>query len=146
MTSERFLVPIDFSPDADGALRYAITLGVPLHAHLVLLHVRDDGALNPWSYSGGAEAAARASLQNLLQPVEEAGLTGEVALVHGVPWQEIIDMARQCTATLIVMGTRGRSGLPHLLLGSVAERVVRHASCPVLVCHHPKAMPQEGAS
>ena len=57
MTSERFLVPTDFSPDADGALRYAITLGKPFQAHLVLLHVRDDAALNPWSYSGGAEAA-----------------------------------------------------------------------------------------
>lgn len=146
MTSERFLVPTDFSPDADEALHYAITLGKPLQAHLVLLHVRDNTALNPWSYSGGAEAATRVALQNLLQPVEEAGLTGEVALVHGVPWQEIVDRARQCTATIIVMGTRGRSGLPHLLLGSVAERVVRHAACPVLVCRHPEAMPQEDAS
>jgi nucleotide-binding universal stress UspA family protein len=145
MTSECLLVPTDFSPDADGALWHAITLGIPLHAHLVLLHVRDDEKLNPWSYSGGAEAATRVSLQNLLQLVKEAGLTGEIALVNGVPWQEIIDMARTCTATLIVMGTHGRTGLRRLLLGSVAEQVVRHTSCPVLVCRHPESMPQEGA-
>ena len=136
MTPERFLVPTDFSPDADGALCYAITLGMPLHAHLILLHVRDEAKLNPWAYSGGAEAATRASLQKLLQPVEDAGLSGEVALVHGVPWQEIIDTAHKHKATLIVMGTHGRTGLRHLLLGSVAEHVARHASCPVLVCRH----------
>jgi nucleotide-binding universal stress UspA family protein len=138
MTPACFLVPTDFSPGADVALRYAITLAMPLHAHLVLSHVRDDAELNPWAYSGGAAAATRASLQNLLPPVGEASLTGEAALAHGVPWQEIIAMACKRNATLIVMGTHGRTGLRHLLLGSVAEQVVRHASCPVLVCRHPE--------
>jgi len=142
MRPERFLVPTDFSPDADWALQHAITLGIPLHAHLILPHVRDDSELNPWAHSGAAEAKKRKSLRRLLQPVEDAGLTGEVALLHGVPWREITYMARRHNITLIVMGTHGRSGLRHVLLGSVAERMIRCASCPVLVTRHPASISQ----
>ncbi len=139
MVSERFLVPIDFSPDAEHALHEAITLGAALHAYIILLHVRDDSELNPWAHSGDAEAATRAALRAYLEPVQAAGLSGEVVMVHGQPWQEIIDIARKHKATLIVMGTHGRTGLQHLLLGSVAERVVRHAPCSVLTVREPVA-------
>ena len=137
MTPERILVPTDFSPDADRALRMAVTLGIALHAHIVLLHVRDNSELNPWAYSAGAEAATREVLREHLKLAEEAGLPGEVILVHGAPWREIMESAREHNATLIVMGTHGRSGLYHGLVGSVAEKVVRHAPCPVLVTRDP---------
>jgi universal stress protein A len=142
MRPERFLVPTDFSPDANWALQHAIILGIPLHAHLILLHVRDDLELNPWAHSGAAQATKRKLLQRLLQSVENAGLTGEVALVHGVPWREIMYMAHRHNITLIVMGTHGRLGLPHMLLGSVAESVIRCASCPVRVTRHPASISQ----
>jgi nucleotide-binding universal stress UspA family protein len=131
--SECLLVPTDFSAEADWALQYAIDLGAVLGAHLIVLHVRDDTELNPLAYSAQAEAETRQALERLLKPVQDAGLTGEAVLVHGVPWDEICHLARERQVKMAIMGTRGRTGLPHLLLGSVAENVVRHASCPVLV-------------
>jgi universal stress protein A len=131
--SECFLVPTDFSAEADWALQYAIALGTVLGAHLIILHVRDDSDLNPLAHSAQAEAETRQALERLLKPVQSAGLTGEAVLVHGVPWDEICHLARERQVQMIVMGTRGLTGLPHLLIGSVAENVVRHAACPVLV-------------
>ncbi|MCH9662987.1 MAG: universal stress protein [Gammaproteobacteria bacterium] len=146
MTPECFLVPTDFSPDADEAFCTAITLGQPLRAHIVLLHVRDQSELDLLAYTGGAEAGVRAMLRDRLKPAEAAGLSGEVVLVHGKPWQEIMDIARKHHATLIIMGTHGRSGLRQLLLGSVTEKVVRHASCPVLVTRCAEAISQPQGS
>ena len=96
----------------------------------------NSSALNPFAYAAQAEAATRQALERLLEPVQDAGLTGEVVLVHGVPWEEICCLARERQVKMVVMGTHGRTGLPHLLLGSVAENVVRHASCPVLIARH----------
>lgn len=131
--SECFLVPTDFSAEADWALQYAIALGSVFGAHLIVLHVRDDNALNPLALSAQAESEMRQTLERLLAPIQNAGLTGEAVLVHGVPWDEICHLARERQVKMVVMGTRGRTGLPHLLLGSVAENVVRRAACPVLV-------------
>jgi nucleotide-binding universal stress UspA family protein len=68
-----------------------------------------------------------------LARVQQAGLQGDSVIVEGVPFQAIIDTARDSGADLIVMGTHGRTGLTHVLMGSVAEKVVRLAPCPVLV-------------
>ena len=133
MMSECFLVPTDFSAEADHALQYAIVLSTALGAHLIVLHVRDDTELNPLAHSAQAEAEARQALERLIERVQSTGLIGEAVLVHGVPWDEICHLARERKVKMIVMGTHGRTGLPHLLLGSVAENVVRHALCPVLV-------------
>ena len=67
--------------------------------------------------------------------VQDAGLPETIRIVHGVPFREIIDTAKDFQADLIIMGTHGRTGVPHLLIGSVAEWVVRLAPCPVLVTH-----------
>jgi nucleotide-binding universal stress UspA family protein len=75
------------------------------------------------------------ALEHLLARVQAAGLDGECVLVHGVPWREILLMAKTRQADLIVMGTHGRRGVSRVLLGSVAEQVLRHGLCPVLVCH-----------
>jgi nucleotide-binding universal stress UspA family protein len=72
-------------------------------------------------------------MEDYLQRVQHAGLAGKSLLVQGVPWQEIVDKAKATQADLIVMSTHGRTGFQHLLLGSVAERVVRLAPCSVLV-------------
>ena len=69
------------------------------------------------------------------------GLEGEIAVVHGVPFQEMLDTAKKQQVDLIIMGTHGRTGLQHVLMGSVAEKVVRLAPCPVLVVRQPTLVP-----
>jgi nucleotide-binding universal stress UspA family protein len=105
-----------------------------------LLHVieplplsRDATTAFPNAYLQELETAAQRKLEQALNRVQEVGLQGDSAIVYGVPFQGIIDTARDQHADLIVMGTHGRTGLRHVLVGSVAEKVVRLAPCPVLV-------------
>ena len=149
MTAQRFLVPVDFSEYAHRALEYAISLAGKLEAHLTLLHVIqslpmggvDMGVTLPYTYIHDLEAEITSALQADLEQITAAGLEGEFAVAHGVPFQEIIETARLQQADLIVMGTHGRTGLQHVLLGSVAEKVVRLAPCPVLVVRQPTFVP-----
>ena len=76
---------------------------------------------------------ARHAMADYLARVHDAGLEGEITLVHGTPWREVVAMAKTRQGDLIVMGTHGHTGLRHVLLGSVAEKVVRQGLCPVLV-------------
>ncbi len=141
MAPERILVPTDFGPEADEALKTAIELCRQLQTDLILLHVRDERDGWPWSYSGGEEAAVRTSLHQLLKPAQALGIRGDVVLVHGVPWREIIDVAKERCVGLIIMGTHNASGWPRFILGSVAESVIRHADCPVMVTRYKEGSP-----
>jgi len=138
---QHLLVPTDFSPYAEDALAYAIALARALRARVTLLHVISamywatgemPGALSA-SLMEELESVAQQSLEQAFQRVRAAGLEGEVVVLHGSPFEGIVSAARDQGVDLIVMGSHGRTGLPHLLLGSVAERVVRLAPCPVLV-------------
>ena len=80
-------------------------------------------------------------MQAYVQRVTAAGLVGDMVVVHGVPFQEIVETAKSQQVDLIVMGTHGRTGLHHVLLGSVAEKVVHLAPCPVLVVRQPTIVP-----
>jgi nucleotide-binding universal stress UspA family protein len=141
MTAQRFLVPVDFSAYANQAVEYAIGLASKLGARVTLLHVIqplplggvDMGVTLPYAYIQEMEAEIARSMQAYLEQVTASGLEGEIVVVHGVPFQEIIETAKMQQVDLIVMGTHGRTGLQHVLLGSVAEKVVRLAPCPVLV-------------
>ena len=141
MPAQHILVPIDFSPDADTALTQAMALALALDARLTLLHVihmmpLTVGEVPPFhldAYMEELENDAQQQMQITLQRVHRAGLQGDSAIVHGVPFDTIVDMARDEKVDMIVMGTHGRTGLPHALMGSVAEKVVRLAPCPVLV-------------
>jgi universal stress protein A len=124
---------LDFSEYADNTLDNAIALAQAFNAQVSLIHVRDDASLNPFYFSGQETIAARQALNTYLQRVQGAGVEGEVVIKHGVPWLEIVELAKTEKVDLIVIGTRGRTGLPRVLLGSVAQRVVRHAPCSVLV-------------
>jgi nucleotide-binding universal stress UspA family protein len=145
MTIQHFLVPIDFSTYAEQALDYAVTLAKQLQARVTLLHViqppliagADMGVWPSPAFVEELEAAVTRDLEGYLARVTAAGLAGEIAVVHGVPSQEILDIAKARQVDLIIMGTHGRTGLPHILLGSVAEKVVRLAPCPVLVARQP---------
>jgi nucleotide-binding universal stress UspA family protein len=142
MTVQHILVPLDFSPYADRALEYAITLAQQLQARLTLLHVlhltpREMGELTAApsleAYLQRVETDAQHQIQVARERVHQAGLPCDSVVVQGVPYQTIVELARSRAIDLIAMGTHGWTGLLHVLLGSVAERVVRLAPCPVLV-------------
>jgi nucleotide-binding universal stress UspA family protein len=141
VTVQQILVPTDFSEYAEQALAYAIELAQAFQARLTLLHIIDTAswgiaqaeAMLPPSYWQELETGIAESMAEPLARVHAAGLEGEAAIARGIPFQTIIDTAREKRVDLIVMGTHGRTGLIHALMGSVAEKVVRLAPCPVLV-------------
>jgi nucleotide-binding universal stress UspA family protein len=135
MIVQHVLVPLDFSATADRALDYAIALAQQLHARLTLLHVFDLTPLAMGDPATGVpvtaldtlETEAHQLLQASLERVQRAGLQGESLFVQGTPTHAIVETAGERKVDLIVMGTHGRTGLTHVLLGSVAEHVIRHA-------------------
>jgi nucleotide-binding universal stress UspA family protein len=145
----RILVPTDFSATADAALDYAFGLAERFGASLQLLHVLDD----PFIYEGmSAEAYiseapmirtamlqdAREKLRHRAGP-REPGLQVETEVLFGHGARTIAAYAAERGIDLIVMGTHGRTGIAHVLIGSIAERLVRTAPCPVLTVRHPEA-------
>lgn len=129
------LVPVDFSSGTDEAVRYADALAVRLGGHVTLLHVIEDSLLPSRSYGAAASEResttheAREKLTRLAEALE-APATFEVH--NGRPAPAIEDAAKALYADLIVMPTRGLNPTARLLLGSVTDRVVAGASCPVL--------------
>jgi nucleotide-binding universal stress UspA family protein len=147
LTISRILVPVDFSAYSERALDYAIALAARLDASLHLLHVVEDpmvtGALVPEGVMTDfaelrAELMADAE-QRLLAyrgQAERAGVPVVTAARWGFTSATILEYAAGLNIDLVVMGTHGRTGMAHLLMGSVAERVVRQAACPVLTVRH----------
>ncbi len=145
---KRILLPTDFSKHSQNALAYATAFAEKFGAEIVLLHVVQDLAVFiPEAVSVSPPiappveqftAAARASLQQVAveNKLERFGVQVEVR--EGTPFYEIIQVAREKNVDLIIMGTHGRGGLTHVLLGSVTEKVVRKAPCPVLTVRHPE--------
>ena len=154
----RILVPTDFSATSDAALVVARTMAERFGASLQLLHVLEDpfvGALGTELLITETPEIRAAMLDHandlLARRITPAGrdqshATGEVVMGHGA--RTIVEYAGEHGIDLIVMGTHGRGGLTHLLLGSVAERVVRTALCPVLTVrgHEPAKEPAEAAA
>ena len=141
----RILVPTDFSPCAESAWRLAQRIATALGSELILAHVFVEGTL--WSESpfnmarvrevfADQERRAEAMLEQwAAEAPRAAGLTVSAVMRNGIPHDEIVILAAQKEADLIALGTHGRGGLSCTLLGSVADRVVRLASCPVLTVH-----------
>ena len=145
----RILVPTDFSATADAALEYAFVLADRFGATLQLLHVLDD----PFVVDGMAADAyiseapalrtavlddARERLRHRAASREASGKPIETEVLFGHGARTIAEYAAERGIDLIVMGTHGRTGFAHLLLGSVAERMVRTSPCPVLTVRHPE--------
>jgi nucleotide-binding universal stress UspA family protein len=169
MAFTHVLVPTDFSEPANHALGYALEEATLHRAKVTLLHVLTpqadtdvyyvtgspepppQGSVDP---TGGGRLSARslseptvvrtdpseAALTRLQDLIPAAGRgTWDVALAVGHPADAVVRVARERNVDLIVMGTHGRTGLQHALLGSVAEKVVRLAPCPVLTVRHKRA-------
>ena len=141
ITLQRILVPVDFSETSDAALKYGRALAENFHASLQLLHVLENPLLQnvasevyvpPPNFYEDWENSVRQKLDGLLSGVDRQTLQASCSIRHGSPFAEIISCAHDENIDLIVMGTHGRGAVGHLLLGSVAERVVRKAPCPVL--------------
>ena len=139
----RILVPTDFSQTADAALAYAKDLATTMGAALHLVHVYTDpyaaAACAPEVYPPmppevreRAIAEVRERLRERLDDSEALRFRGSCGVVRGLIAPQIVAYAASQDIDLIVMGTHGRRGVAHLLLGSVAEHVVRTARCPVL--------------
>ena len=136
MKCQHILVPVDFSQDSEEAVGCAIGLAQQFQARLTLLHaiyVPEAAEVNLAAYLDKIQSESDQLMAACRKRVEDAGVTVDSLVVRGVPSHRITETAQEQQADLIVMGTHGRTGLRHMLIGSVAERVVRHASCPVMV-------------
>jgi nucleotide-binding universal stress UspA family protein len=149
MTLKNILVATDFSEPSDAALVYGRELAGRFDATLHVLHVAENiyittfgadtyAALVP-NLQTEIEEAARLRLEQLLTDSDGSGPSTTPAVITSAsPAFAIIDYAGEHGIDLIVMGTHGRGALAHLLMGSVAEKVVRLAPCPVLTVRHPE--------
>ena len=143
MAIKKILVPTDFSADATNALNYALDLAKPAGAEIILLHV-----IEPIYYATPVDmyvttpnlaaivdeqrALAKQELAKVAATVKKRGLACRTILEMGTPAHVITETARRKKPGLLVMATHGRTGMMHFVLGSVAEKVVRTCTCPVL--------------
>jgi nucleotide-binding universal stress UspA family protein len=139
------LLPTDGSECSAKAMAYALSLAKRYGGRVVALHVIDrrweeqtraafvevGQDLTQKIREGYAEEARRI-LQAVAEAAAKAGVPVETRTITGIPFDDIVRIGAELAADLIIMGTHGRTGISHLLLGSVAERVVRRAPCPVL--------------
>lgn len=138
--TKKILVATDFSEGSEEALLQALELGKQTGATLEIVHVLEFGDSGQLPYGlinfagdpGAIAATVDRELAIRAERANAAGVRCYTRMLEGNADQEIVREAREAHADLIVVGTHGRRGLAHALLGSVAERVVRHASCPVL--------------
>lgn len=142
---KKILFPTDFSDCAKAAQDYAWAMAEQFQAELHVLHVLADvmmmmpepgSALSlPQNYLVDLKQEAERSLDKILPDAAKKGRRVVRALRMGNPFIEIVKYAEEAGIDLIVVGTHGRGALAHMLLGSVAEKVVRKAKCPVLTVH-----------
>jgi nucleotide-binding universal stress UspA family protein len=147
--AQHILVPVDFSAPSMQALVYARELANKLLARVTLLHVIQTPLLGggPTTGMGMAyadlmaqmEADATQTMAGCVERLREEGLECDSIVIHGAPFEQIVEAARARQVDLIVMATHGHTGLQRFLLGSVAEKVVRLAPCPVLVTRSAEA-------
>ncbi len=148
VTLKKILCPVDHSECSYLALKYAISLALKDEAKLYLMHVIDARlydteiyTFSPYKLNDVDESKISDDLMKSLPEGTTDVLTVETIIVKGVPFNEIINAATVINADLIVIGTHGRTGLSHIMLGSVAEKVVRKALCPVLTVRMPPPTP-----
>lgn len=142
---KRILVPTDFSDSGKTALRYAVAMADQFGAAVDLMHVIEPPPPGALLSRLPVEELKQKMTENAEQQMEELHSEwGDYAfpvtrlIIHGYPFVEIIRQAKESDADLIIMGTHGRGAIGHMLIGSVAEKVVKKAPCPVLTVKHPE--------
>ncbi len=143
-TIRKILVPVDFGELSEATVEKAVAFAEGLGATVTVLHVYE---YSLWGIDGGPESAieparrlrhaAEKELDRLVDAYGSRGVGVAGLMREGIPWSEILDYASHNAIDLIVMGTHGRKGLPHALLGSVAEKIVRTSTIPVLTLRVP---------
>lgn len=140
---KQILVPIDFSAHSTAAFEAAVEIARAFESKIHLLHCYQiqPGGISPYgiaipsSYFAEIRDAASQQLAEWQEKHVPAGISVDASMMSDAPSEAIIAAAKQTGADLIVMGTRGLSGFKHVMLGSVAERTVRLAPCPVMTVH-----------
>lgn len=141
MKAKKIVFPTDFSSSSDAALKYATSLARDTGATLMIVHVEEP----PLAYGGGEmyygipEPNTEALLKMLhaITPTDKA-VPFEHRLLAGDPAGAVVEFAENENADMIILGTHGRTGLSRLVMGSVAEVIVRRSPCPVLTFKEPK--------
>jgi universal stress protein A len=133
---KRVLVPVDFSKHSRKALGYALGLAAQFGAEVTLVHIVEQTAypgdwIYPLTASDFSENRPKL-LEELKALTKNSGVTASHIVRLGRAWKDIVEIARERKSDLIIIGTHGYTGLRHTLMGSVAEKVVRHSPCPVL--------------
>ncbi len=140
MGTKKILLPVDFSTCGNDALPRAAALARYEEATLLIMHVQEP----PMAYVGGGMYYGSPdpdleALQAMLEEIvpDDPDIPVEYKMEMGEPADVIVRVAQEEEVDIIVMGTHGRTGLKHLLLGSIAEAIVRRAPCPVMTVKHP---------
>jgi universal stress protein A len=145
VTIKGVLVPVDFSNESILAAKFAVSLAEEYKTQLYVMHVMEP--LHPTlrmyladfeEYQQKMAAQNKEDLRKVIPPAVRERLAVEAILEIGNPQQLIVEKAKELGVDVVVIATHGRSGLSHVLLGSVAEKVIRHAPCPVFVVRNPK--------
>jgi nucleotide-binding universal stress UspA family protein len=143
---EKILTALDFSESSDFAFEYDLTLARQFQAELTIMHVINEpvdlrGFYVPHisfeQLEKEIEEGAEKMMEKFCQTKMGDFTRYTTAVVAGIPYEEILRKAEETGASLIVLGTHGRTGIDHLIFGSTAERVVRSAACPVLTIRLP---------
>lgn len=146
ITLNQILVPTDFSETSDAAAKYARALAQAFNADVHLMHVLENpyvsydplSLMPPDNFFEELEARTRDRLMRLLTDWEPLHPHVDVVTTRGSAFLEIIRYAKEHCIDLIVLGTHGRGPIAHMLMGSVAEKIVRKAPCPVLTVRPPQ--------
>jgi len=136
---KKILCPIDHSDGSKEALKYAVSFAMKNEAKLYLLHIIDirsfDESIDTMAAQIPNDETIKQLKTKLFECIPEeirSDMQIEALVVQGIPFAEIISIAKTNKVDMIVMGTHGRTGLAHIMIGSVSEKVVRKAHCPVL--------------
>lgn len=145
MSFQRILVAVDFGEASDKALDWALALAekigkgaevVVMHAYELPVYGFPEGALVVSAdVATRLASGAQAALDSMVKARQARGARVRGVLRQGIPWEEVNSVADQEKADLVVLGTHGRKGVARVLLGSVAERVVRTSTRPVVTIH-----------
>ena len=140
-SKKKTLVPIDYSTHSKTALEYALKIAPTYNAGLQLLHIVEE-SIHPLFYAAGINSIfeinsqlktrSKEAIREMLDSIGGSDIEADIFVVEGRASSEIIKFAEEKSSDLIIISTHGLTGIEHLLLGSVTEKVVRMAKCPVL--------------